>query len=264
LPGKAAAGQRAFAHGFAGLAGGLAGARGHQALVNHPAGDRRIGVEETHQAFINNRGDDAVDFGVDEFDLGLRFKTRVGQLDAQTQTKPSRTSSPGNGRVLFLDQIIGARVLVDGARQGRAEAGQMRPAVGVGNRVGEAEDLIGVTVVVLQDAIDQHLVLLPRQHDGLGMEHFLVPAQLADEFLDAVAVKKPLGFVLHPFVLEGDFDAGIQEGQFAQAAGQDVELELGRDGENGRVRLEGDERAGVLGLPMTSSFCLVTPRSKAM
>ncbi len=82
---------------------------------------------------------------------------------------------------------------------------------------------------------------------GLGMQDFLVPAQLADEFLDAFAVKKPLGFILHPFVGQRDFDAGIQEGQFAQAVGQDVELEFGGNGENGRVRFEGDERAGVLG-----------------
>ncbi len=39
--------------------------------------------------------------------------------------------------------------------------GQVRAAVGIGNRVGEAEDLVVVAVVVLHHAIDEHLILLP-------------------------------------------------------------------------------------------------------
>ena len=78
----------------------------------------------------------------------------------------------------------------------------MRAAVGIGNGVGEAKDLVGVAVVVLHDAIDDDLVLLPGQHDGLGMEDLLVAAELADKLLDALAVKKRLLLVLDPLVLQ--------------------------------------------------------------
>ena len=76
------------------------------------------------------------------------------------------------------------------------------------------------------------------------MQNLLVAAKLPDELLDAVLVKKRLLLVLDPLVGEGDFDARIQKGQFAQAVGEEVEFEFGGDGENRRVGLEGDEGAG--------------------
>ena len=44
-----------------------------------------------------------------------------------------------------------------------------------------------------------------------------------------------------------DFEAGIQERQFAQAIGQQVEFEFRGNGKNRRVGLEGDEGAGAFG-----------------
>ena len=220
LAGQAAAGEGAFAHGVAGLAGGFAGAGGHEAFVNNFFSDGGIGVEEAHQALIDDGGDQAFDFGVDELDLGLGFEARIGQFDAQDTDQPFADIVAGNGRVFFLEQLIGAGVLVDGAGQGGAESGEMGAAVGIGDGVGEAKNLVGVAVIVLQDAIHDDFVLFAGQDDGFGMEDFLVAAELADELLDAILVKKCFLLVLDALVGKGDFDARIQEGQLAQAVGQ--------------------------------------------
>ena len=171
----------------------------------------------------------------------------LGSFTLSTQTRPSRTSSPEMAGSFSFSSLFCLGVLVDGAGQGGAEAGQVRAAVRVGDRVGEAEDLVVVAVGVLHHAIHEHLVLLPADDDGLGMEHLLGAPKLLDELLDAVLVEEGLGLLV-ALVREDDLDARVQEGQLAQAVGEHVELELGRDGEDGRVGLEGDQRAGALGL----------------
>jgi hypothetical protein len=60
----------------------------------------------------------------------------------------------GDLRVLVLQEIVGLGVLVDRAGEGAAEAGQVGAAVGIVNRVGVAEDLVVVGVVVLEDDLD--------------------------------------------------------------------------------------------------------------
>jgi hypothetical protein len=70
----------------------------------------------------------------------------------------------------------------------------VRSAVGIRDGIGETKNLIVVAVVVLQYAIDKGFVTLPRNIDRLGMNDLLVLAQLPDEFLDPVLVKKRLLF----------------------------------------------------------------------
>ena len=103
----------------------------------------------------------------------------LGSFTLSTHTSPSRTSSPEMAGSFSFSRLFCLGVLVDRAGQRGAEAGQVRAAVRVWNRVGEAEDLVVVAVVVLHHAIHEHLVLLPADDDRLGMEHLLVPAQAA-------------------------------------------------------------------------------------
>ncbi len=264
LAGQTAAGERALAHRFARFAGRLARARRHQGLVHYLLGHRRVAVKEVHQPVVNDRGNNAVDFRVDQFDLGLRFETRVGQFDAQDADQPFAHVIARDVGVLFLEQLVGPGVLVDRAGQGAAEAGQVGAAVGVGNRVGKAENLVVVAVVVLHHAIHEHFLLLPDQHDGLGMKHLLVAPKLAHELDDAVLVEEGLLLVFDALIGQDDFHARIQEGQFAQTVGEDVELELGGDGEDGRIGLEGDQRARLFGFADDFQLFAVAPRWKAM
>ncbi len=66
----------------------------------------------------------------------------------------------------------------------------MRAAVRIRNRIGERQNLVVVTVIVLQDNIDKYLLALPRNDDRLRMQHLFVFAQLLYELLDAVFVEK--------------------------------------------------------------------------
>ena len=123
----------------------------------------------------------------------------------------------------------------------------MCSAVRIRNGVGETENLIVVAVVILQDTIDKSLITLPRNIDRLGMNDLLVLAQLADEFVDPVLVKKRFFFRrIVALVDECNFKARIQESQLPQAGGKPLEFKLGGDRENRRVGEERHQRAGVL------------------
>ncbi len=261
LAGKSATGEGGLANSFAGLAGRFAGAGGGEALLDDLLGDARVGVEELHQSVVGAGGDDAFDFGRNEFHLGLRFEAGVRVLDGNDRHETFAHVVTGDRRVFFLQQIVRLGVLVDRTGQGRAEADHVRATVRVGDGVCEAEDLVVVRVVVLHDHVNDHLVLFTADDNRLGMDDGLVLAKLFDEFLDAVAVKEPFDFDFlgsrrlarsrsaggcffgSALVLEDDFDAGIEECQFAQAIGQEFELELGGDGENFRIGLKGNQRS---------------------
>src|SRR5436190_19170995 len=122
----------------------------------------------------------------------------------------------------------------------------MRSAVWIRDGVRETKNLIVVAVVILQHAIDKSLVALTRNIDRFRVDNLLVLAQLPDEFLNAVLVKKRLFFGwIDPLIGQPDFEAGIQERQLAQSSRQTLELEFRRDGEDGRIGQKGNQRTGV-------------------
>src|SRR5207247_10977970 len=101
----------------------------------------------------------------------------------------------------------------------------MRSAVGIWNGVGETKNLIVVAVVILENTIDKCFVALSRNVDRLRMNDLLVLAQLPDEFLNAVLVKKRLLFLrIDSLIRQLDLEPAIQNGQRAQSRGQSLEL----------------------------------------
>ena len=248
LPGQPAARQCALAHGVARFASGFARPGRHQRFVHAALGHRWIGIEITHQSLVNDGGNDAVDFRVHEFDFGLRFETRIRQLQAQHADQPLANVIARNGGIFFLQQIAGLRVLVDRPGESAPKAGHVRAPVWVRNRVGKAKNLIGVTVVVLHHAIDKHLVLLTVDRDGFGVNDLFILPQLLHELLDPFLVKKSFGLIFQPLVGQKDLHARVEESQFPETIGQDLELELGGDRENGGVRLESDQGPGAVRL----------------
>ena len=201
--GQAAAGQRALAHRLAGFARRLAGAGRGDGLFENLFRNGRVGLEEIHQPLVDDRADNAVDLGVDQFDLGLALELRVGVFEAEDADQTLAHVVAGDDRILVFDQIVGLCVLIDCAGQRRSEPGNVRASVRVRDRIGEAEDLVGVAVVVLQHAIDQDIFLdvlavlvlhlgLSRagQLDHLRVKNRLAFAQFLDEFLDAELVDK--------------------------------------------------------------------------
>ncbi len=131
----------------------------------------------------------------------------------------------------------------------------MRAAVRIRNGIGKAERLLIESLVPLQHAIDENeLLLVINRHltaacqcDGLRVDLVLVRAHLAHELLHAFLIEKDLLTLrLVALVGECDLDAGIEEGEFAQAHQQTVKV-IGRgDGEDRGVREKGNLRAGGL------------------
>ncbi len=243
-----AAGHRRFADSVAGLARRLAGSGRGQTLVDDLFTKRRVGVEIAHQALVNNRRHDALHLAVHQLDLGLRLEAGIRQLDAQDADQPLAHIVAREARILLLQQLVRLGVLVDRARERRAETGQVRAAVGVGDRVGEAENLVVVTRVVLHHTVHDDFVLGRVKRDRLGVYNLLVLADLFDELDDTLLVKEHLRFAFLTLVSQHNRDSWIQERQLAQPMVQNLRLVLGRDCKNYRVRQERDLRAGLVRL----------------
>ena len=114
-----------------------------QALFDDFLGDRRIGVKKGHQALVNNRGNDALNLGVDQLDLGLGFKPRIWQLDAQHADQSLPHVIPRERRILVLEKFVGFGVLVLGQASLRAKGERsMKPPLKL--RCGDGAALRGV------------------------------------------------------------------------------------------------------------------------
>ena len=259
LAGESAAGESAFANGFAGFAGGLASAGGCEAFFNDALRNGGIRVEVGHQCLVGDRANDAFHLWRDEFDLRLGLEPGVRVFNRENADETLAHIVAADRGILVFNQAVGLGVLIDRAGERRAEAGGVRAAIRIRDRVGEAQNLVVVAVVVLQHDIHIHVVLdlglilvfesdlaFSSNDDRLRMQELLVLAELADELLDAHFVNPMLGaHCLPALVGEGDFEAGIEEGEFAQTGGQLRKLELRCDREDRRVGQESDECAGL-------------------
>src|SRR5690242_10437192 len=120
----------------------------------------------------------------------------------------------------------------------------MRAAIWIRNRIRERQNLVVIAVVILEHHIDKNFVTLSSDDDGLGVQDLLVLSELPNELFNSMLVKESFGlWRVDAFISERDLETGIEKRQFTQACRQSFELKLGRDGENRRIRQEGDECA---------------------
>ena len=107
-----------------------------------------------------------------------------------TAVIPSRKSSPIGCQVV-LEEVFLAAVGVEGARQGGAEAGQVRAAAGVVGVVGVAADALLLAGGVLQGHFDADVVDVFLDVNRL-VERFLGAVDVLDELGDAAGVMEGL------------------------------------------------------------------------
>ena len=250
--------QRRLAHGLAGLAGRFTGARRVERLVQNAFRHGRIRIEVTHQPLVAHRTHDAVHLRRDQLHLRLRLELRIAVLDRDHRRQALAHIVARDLRVLVLQQVVRLRVLVDRPRHRAAEPRQVRPAVGIVNRVRVAEHLVVVAVVVLQHHVHMDLHLLVRrlhrrllaEGNRLGMNRRLALIELLHELLDPVLVKKLLPLAARlALVEERDLQPAVQKRQLPQPLRDDLRLVFDRLTKNLRVWLERDERARPLRLP---------------
>src|SRR5262249_21898282 len=109
-------------------------------------------------------------------------------------------------------------VLINCPRKCSAEASEMGAAIRVRDRICEWQNLIVITVVVLEHDIDENFVALSRDYDRLGMEDLFVFAQLPNELFDSVfIIKSLLLWRIDAFIGECYLQTRIQKRQLAQA-----------------------------------------------
>ncbi len=236
LAGQAHAVQHAFAacH-LACLARGLAGARGLDDLA---AEDLRV-VRFFFQIVGERLGDDVLDrrahFGADQLVLGLAAELGFGHLHAQDAAQAFAHVVAADLDLGLLGQLVLLDVLADHARHRRAQAGQVRAAITLRDVVGETEDLLVVAVVPLHGHFDANLgagdaaVGLGRARargvEGRGVQHLLGAVDEFHKALDATGTREVI-FLAGALVDQADAHAVVQEGQFAQALGQDLVMEV--------------------------------------
>ena len=139
-------------------------------------------------------------------------------------------SSPVTSTLAFLASLAVVDVLVDDARHGRAQAGQVGAAVALRDVVGEAQHLLVVAAVPLHRHFDADvgvLVALAVAHgvEDVGVQHRLALVDEVDEALDAAGAGEVV-FLAAALVLQADAHAVVQKAQFAQALAQDFVMEV--------------------------------------
>ena len=176
-----------------------------------------------------------------------------------TAVRPSRTSSPERLSSFSFSRPLLARVLVQRARERRAEAGHVRAALARVDVVGERVDRLLVGGVPLHRDLGGAFLALAGEEDDLAVDGVLVLVQVGDEVLDAALVLELGGVALAALVDDRDLQAAREERGLAQALLERVEVEVERLEDVG-VGQERDGGAGgaVLGRasrPSASSSC---------
>ena len=190
-------------------------------------GDGRVLFEERAELVVDDRLDDALDLGVAELGLGLAFELRIRDLDADDRGHAFADVVAADRRVFqVLREVVGVRVGVDRARQRGAEPGEVRAAFVRVDVVRERELHRVVAVVPLQRDLGVDAVAVAVHEHRLLVDHALVLVQVLDERHDAAVVVEAVALAGFALVVERDRDAGVQERQLAQAAGERVEAEV--------------------------------------
>ena len=163
LAGQRAAAEDALAvaQHFLGLAGRFAGLGGEEALLDDGLGGLGVLFEVLAEELAEGRVDDAFDLGVVEAVLRLGLELRLGDADGDDRGQPFAKILAAGDEV--LEQVLLLAVVVERAREGRAEADDVRAAVGRVDVVDVGVQVLGVFVGVLQGDLDLHAL-------GFGLE----------------------------------------------------------------------------------------------
>lgn len=197
------------------------------------------------QGLVDQALDDRADFGGHQFVLGLRRELGIGDLNRQHSRQALSAIVARERHLLLLGDAGTVGIGGDLTRERGTEAGHMRAAVTLRNVVGEAQHVLVIAVVPPHGHLYGDAVLLASNRDRLLHERFLRPVEIGDEGLEATVIHQFLTpDVRMTLVGQHDADAGIQEGEFAQAMLEPGELEF--DVRKGLfARREGHLRPGV-------------------
>jgi hypothetical protein len=115
--------------------------------------------KNVRRPFADDALDDALDLAVAELGLGLALELRVADLDRDDDRQALAHVLAAEAFLEVLGHALAVGVVLQRARQRRAEADDVRAALGGVDVVDEGERGLGVRVVVLQRHLDRGRVL---------------------------------------------------------------------------------------------------------
>ncbi len=164
----------------------------------------------------------------------MPLKLRLRKLDADHRGQPLAHVVTGEVLLHVFEQPAGLSSRVYGAREGAAEAAEVRAAIDGVDVVGEAEDRLGVAIVVLQgDFNGEHAAVgqstFALKGDRLLMQYALAAVEVLNELGDTAAVMELVNLErVLTFVIQGNLQALVEKCQFPQPLGESVVVEHAR------------------------------------
>src|SRR5208283_2921548 len=147
------------------------------------------------------------------------------------------------------------RVVLDRVSQARFEPLKVHSAIAVRDGVREALNILGVRICVLEDNVDitdfrfiiDHEFPHSADDDRFRMDKLLGFTELLDVFADAFLVNEGLfSMRFRTFVDQVNLESMVEEGEFPHTVCENIELELGCDRKDFRVRQKRDQSSGML------------------
>jgi len=246
------------ARGLAGLASGLAGLERLTRLADDALGGGWVLFQVLGEALGDGGLHEAADLGVAELGLGLALELRLVQLHADDGRQALAAVVAAQVGVLLLEDVLGAGVIVDGARHRLLEAVEVGAALVRVDVVGERQHAVAaIGTGPLHGNFHRAVLVLGLEVDGL-VERLLAVVEVLHEVDDAAIVleghgARLLGHLAHErarvaaLVGELDLEPLVEERHLAEAVLQRREIVDARIGEDLRIRPERDGRAGLAG-----------------
>ena len=158
--------------------------------------------------------------------LGLALELRVAQLDRDERRETLADVFAGEVLVFLFEDALLAGVVVDGARERAAEAGEVRAAFGGVDVVGEGEDGLVVAGVPLHGDFDLTVRGLVVEEDDVAVDGVFVAVDVVDEVADAAGVLVDDRFALGAVVDELDAQVLGEERRLSEALAEHPEVEF--------------------------------------
>ena len=202
---------------FLGAAGCIPRPRGVYGLVDNEADILRIFLKIHVQAIIDHTSNQTGNLTVAKFGLGLPFKLRLGQLDADNGSKTlAHVITRQRGVLHLFDQIsLALDVAVNGARERSAETHKVGAAFLGADVVGKGENVFLIARIVLQGKIHGNIINNAFTKDD-GVNALLAGVEIAHKLANAALGVEHMGFA-DAFVDALDGQALVKIGQLLKA-----------------------------------------------
>src|SRR5262249_29620599 len=138
--------------------------------------------------------------------------------------------------VLFFEQVDFAGIVVERAREGAAETGDVHASVDGVDAVGKGVFGRGPAIVVLDRQFDLHTVHFADGADRAGLHFAAIFVEVAHEG-DKATLEVEGCFAISALIEEADGETSVEVGHLTETLGENVEIEV-TSFHDGEVRYE--------------------------